>query len=94
MSSSVRDTFISVAICSGGHADLERRRKTPFFRRSVGISEQRLALPQRSPSPFSVPWICARAGTHRGERIGHRLLGVVMGVDADMAAGDLLCHRG
>ncbi len=24
----------------------------------VGISETRLALPQRSPSPFNVPWIC------------------------------------
>ncbi len=24
---------------------------------SVGISETRLALPQRSPRPFSVPWI-------------------------------------
>ena len=30
----------------------------------------------------------ARAGAHRGERIGHRLLGVVVGVDADMIAGD------
>ena len=28
------------------------------FSFKVGISEQRLALPQRSPSPFSVPWIC------------------------------------
>ena len=28
----------------------------------------------------------ARAGAHRGERIRHRLLGVVMGVDADILA--------
>ena len=34
----------------------------------------------------------ARAGAHGGERIGHRLLGVVMGMDADMIAGDLLDH--
>ena len=32
------------------------------------------------------------AGAHRGERIGHRLLGVVMGMDADMAAGNMLHH--
>ena len=32
----------------------------------------------------------ARAGAHRGQRIGDRLLGVVMGVDADVVAGDLL----
>ena len=30
----------------------------------------------------------ARAGAHRGERIRHRLLGVVMRVDADMIAGN------
>ena len=34
----------------------------------------------------------ARAGAHRGERIRHRLLGVVVGVDADMVAGDRLDH--
>ena len=28
------------------------------FSINVGMSEQRLALPQRSPSPFSVPWTC------------------------------------
>ena len=31
----------------------------------------------------------ARAGAHRGKRIRHRLLGVVMGMDADMVAGNL-----
>ena len=30
-----------------------------------------------------------RAGAHRGKRIRHRLLGIVMGVDADMVAGNL-----
>src|SRR4029453_17925775 len=30
----------------------------------------------------------ARAGAHGGERIGHRLLGVVMGVDAYVVAGN------
>ena len=33
-----------------------------------------------------------RAGTYRGQRIGDRLLGIVMGVDADMAARDMLDH--
>ena len=28
------------------------------FSFSVGMIETRLALPQRSPSPLSVPWIC------------------------------------
>ena len=32
------------------------------------------------------------AGAHGGERIGHRLLGVVVGVDADVVAGDRLHH--
>ena len=31
-----------------------------------------------------------RAGAHRGKRIGDRLLGVVMGVDADVIAGNML----
>ena len=57
MSSSVRDTFISVAILSAV-TPISNASENSFFRRSVGISEQRLALPQRSPSPFSVPWIC------------------------------------
>ena len=34
----------------------------------------------------------ARAGAHRRERVRHRLLGVVVGVDADMVAGDDLHH--
>ncbi len=34
----------------------------------------------------------ASARTHRGQRIGHRLLGVVMGVDADVIARNLLHH--
>ena len=35
-----------------------------------------------------------RAGAHGGKGIGHRLLGVVVGVDADVVAGDRLAHRG
>ena len=35
----------------------------------------------------------ARAGPHRGEGIRDRLLGVVMGVDADVLAGNGLDHR-
>ena len=34
----------------------------------------------------------ARAGAHRRERIRHRLLGVVMRMDADMVAGHMLHH--
>ena len=34
----------------------------------------------------------ARAGAHGRERIGHRLLGVVVGMDADMITGDRLDH--
>ena len=30
----------------------------------------------------------ARAGAHRGERVRHRLLGVIVRVDADVVAGD------
>ena len=35
----------------------------------------------------------ARAGAHGGKGIGHRLLGIVVGVDADVVAGDRLAHR-
>src|SRR6476660_9454557 len=34
------------------------------------------------------------AGAHRGERIGHAIVGVVMHVDADMIAGDVLHNIG
>ena len=36
----------------------------------------------------------ARAGAHRGERIGHRLLGIVMRVDADVTTRDDRDHVG
>src|SRR6266850_712694 len=36
----------------------------------------------------------ASAGAHRGQRIGDGLLGVVMGVNADVVAGDMLHHLG
>src|SRR5947209_5321593 len=49
---------------------------------SVGMIETRLALPQRSPSPLSVPWICraparfgrAHAVANRGEIFFQRRL--------------------
>ena len=87
MSSSVRDTFISVAILSEV-TPISKASENSFFRRSVGISEQRLALPQRSPSPLACPDL-PRTGAHGRQRIGHRLLGIVVGVNADMAARDL-----
>ena len=45
------------------------------------------------PTMHADPWDLPGAGANRGQRIGHRLLGVVMGVDADMAAGNVLRHR-
>ena len=52
--SSVRETFINVAIWSGD-TPISKASENSRLSRSVGISEHRLALPQRSPSPFSVP---------------------------------------
>ena len=52
------------------------------------ISVTRLALPQRSPSPFSVPWIWRTPASHRGQRIGDGAAAIVMGVDAEMIARD------
>jgi hypothetical protein len=52
------------------------------FSLSVGMIETRLALPQRSPSPLSVP----ESAAHRHEprqRVRHRLVSVVVGVDTD-----------
>ena len=54
----------------------------------VGMMETRLALPQRSPSPLSVPWIWRAPARTAAKRIRHRLLGVVVGVDADVVAGN------
>ena len=57
MSSSVRDTFIRFASFASD-TPISKRSANSRFSFRVGISEQRLALPQRSPRPFSVPWIC------------------------------------
>ena len=57
MSSSVRDTLTRVASFSCV-TPISKASANSFFSFSVGISEHRLALPQRSPRPFSVPWIC------------------------------------
>ncbi len=45
------------AAASPSIADLEAVGDSAVFSISVGISVTRLALPQRSPMPFSVPWI-------------------------------------
>ena len=55
---------------------------------SVGMMETRLALPQRSPSPLSVPWICRAPARTAAKLIRHRLFRVIMGVNADAVAGD------
>ena len=89
MSSSVRDTFISVAIFSARDADLEGIGKFVLQpqrrdqRTEIGVAA---ALAEPVQRALDLP----RAGAHRGQRIGDRLLGIVMGVDADMAAGDVL----
>ena len=57
---------------------------------SVGMMETRLALPQRSPSPLACLDL-ARPRAQR-QRVRHRLFGVVVGVDADVVAGDDLHH--
>ena len=88
MSSSVRDTFISVAILSAvtpiskrvGKLVLQPQRRDQ--RTQIGVAA---ALAEPVQRALDLP----RARTHRGQRIGHRLLGVVMGVDADMTAGDV-----
>ena len=51
--------------------------------------EVRLALPQRSPMPFSVPCTWRAPGTDSGQRPGDGVLGVVVGVDAEMIAGHM-----
>ena len=45
-------------------------------------------MPQRSPSPFKRALNLPRTGAHGGKAVGHRLLGIVMGVNADMIARD------
>jgi hypothetical protein len=47
-----------------------------------------LALPQRSPSPFSVPWICRAPASTAARLPGDGGFGVVVGVDAQPVAGD------
>ena len=73
---------------------VSKRSANSDFSSSVGIIEVRLALPQRSPRPLSVPWIWRHAGAHRGERIGDRVFGVVVGVDAEMRSRHMLDDLG
>ena len=57
MSSSARDTCTSDDSLSSVMPMSNFSANSPFSF-NVGMIEQRLALPQRSPMPFSVPWIC------------------------------------
>ncbi len=62
------------------------------FSAKLGISETRLALPQRSPSPFSVPWSW-RAPARSAARLLATAFSVSLWrVDADLAARDLRDH--
>ena len=78
----------AISRSASGVTPISNRSAESCFSASVGISETRLALPQRSPRPLSVPCTCRDAGADRGERIGDRVVGVVMGVDAEPLAGD------
>ena len=54
-----------------------------LFSISVGMRLTRLALPQRSPMPVQRALHLSGTGANGGERIGDRLTGVVVGMDAD-----------
>ncbi len=54
ISSKARDICVNPAKRCVADANLESLRSS-FFNFSEGMSVTRLALPQRSPSPFSVP---------------------------------------
>ena len=56
--------------------------------------EVRLALPQRSPMPLSVPWIWRQPARTAASELATALLGVVVGVDAQIRAGHDLAHLG
>ena len=74
-----------------GDADLERvgefvlQAQRRDQRTEIGVAA---ALAEPVQRALDLP----RTGAHRGQRIGDRLLGIVMGVDADMAARDMFCH--
>ena len=71
----------------GGDADLERvgeirlQRQRRDQRDEVGVAA---ALAEAVQRALDLP----HAGAHGGERIGDRVVGVVMGVDAELLAGD------
>src|SRR5437868_4843126 len=83
MSSSVRDTLTRVASFSAV-TPISKASANSAFSFKVGISEQRLALPQRSPRPFSVPWICRALA-----RTGH-LISRLLRHEADQVG---FCHK-
>ena len=74
------DTPISKAI---GKLALQPQRRDQ--RTQIGVAA---ALAEPVQRALDLP----RAGAHRGQRIGDRLLGIVMGVDADVIAGNMFCH--
>jgi len=54
----------------------------------VGISVVRLALPQRSPSPLSVPCTCRAPASTAARLPATAFAGIVMGVNAQPVTGD------
>ena len=77
----------------GGHADLEGVGK---FRLQPQRRDQRtqIGVAAALAEPVQRALDLPHPGAHRGQRIGHRLLGVVMGVNADVIAGNVLYHLG
>ena len=73
---------------ASGVTPVSKRSASSAFNASVGIRVTRLALPQRSPRPFSAPCTCRAPARIGGERIGDRVAGVVVGVDAETFAGN------
>ncbi len=87
----VCEACASVFSLSSEIADLEFFRK---FRLQLQRRDDRhqIGVAAALAEPIERALDLPRAGAHRGERIRHRLFGVVMRVDADMVARHVLHH--
>ncbi len=63
-------------------------RRNPVFSFSVGIIEHEVGIAAALAEAVQRALNLPHAGAHRRQRIGHRLLGIVMGMDAEMIAGN------
>ena len=71
-------------------ADVEACSANSFFSFSVGISEHEIGVAAALAESVQRALDLAHAGAHRGQRVGDRLLGIVMGVDAEIFARHML----